>query len=88
MYISGGFEIEGEMRDNIKQPKAIMLNDPTAKVGMVEGADASGSFKTFYERFYFTPAGSRFMLAIYYWYFFKTMFLLNDRIILRITFLS
>jgi hypothetical protein len=45
MYISGGFEIEGEMRDNIKQPKAIMLNDPTAKVGMVEGADASGSFK-------------------------------------------
>ena len=45
MYIQGGFQIQGEMRDNIKEPKAIMLDDVNGKVGTIEGADASNSFK-------------------------------------------
>ncbi len=44
MYIQGGFEIQGDMKDNAVQPRAIILSDPNAKVGTVEGADASNSF--------------------------------------------
>lgn len=45
MYIQGGFEIQGELRDNAKEPRAILLEDPNAKIGFADGADASGSFK-------------------------------------------
>lgn len=45
MYIQGGFVIQGELRDNAKEPRAILLDDPNAKVGFAEGADASGAFK-------------------------------------------
>ena len=45
MYIQGGFEIQGEFRDNGKEPSIVLLDDANSKVGMVEPADASGSFK-------------------------------------------
>lgn len=45
MYIQGGFEIQGELRDNAVEPRAILLEDPNSKVGFADGADASGSFK-------------------------------------------
>ena len=45
MYIAGGFVVQGELRDNMKEPKVICLEDPNAKVGTIDGADASGSFK-------------------------------------------
>lgn len=45
MYIQGGFQIQGSMDDNGINPKVIMLDDPNAKAGYIDGADASGAFK-------------------------------------------
>ena len=45
MYIQGGFEVQADFVGNSKEPTAILLEDSDAKVGFVEGAEASGAFK-------------------------------------------
>lgn len=46
MYIQGGFQIQTHKKDNnAKDPSVILLDDANAKVGTVEGTDASNSFK-------------------------------------------
>lgn len=45
MYIQGGFEVVGTLRGNSKEPSVIELDDSNSKVGFVEGADVSSSFK-------------------------------------------
>ena len=45
MYVTGGFNIQGTLKNNSMEPSCIMLDDASAKAGTIEGADASASFK-------------------------------------------